>query len=71
MKHILAFGIVLGLAGPVMADPYQANMRSKQADAHEMRDVRGQGAIKSAQAPVGSPDTDYVAEYRPMASTRR
>jgi hypothetical protein len=71
MKNILAFGMVLALAAPALADSYKANLRSKQTDAHEMRDARGQGGAASARAPTALTTTGYVADYRPTASSSR
>jgi hypothetical protein len=70
MKHILALGVVLALATPALADPYGANLRSKQTDAHEMRDARSQGGAAGARAAIGPKANDDVDD-RPTASIRR
>ena len=71
MKQILALGIVLGLAAPALADPYEANIRSKQTDAHEMRDARGPAGPAAPQASTGSRQDGFVAEYRLASPARR
>lgn len=71
MKHILAIGMVLALAAPALADPYQGNLRSKQADAHEMRDARGQPGAATTVTPAGARVDGYLAEYRSRASDAR
>ncbi len=68
MKHILALGVVATLATPALADPYEANLRSKQADAHEMRDVRAPGGAASAR--VAATPTANV-DGRSTGSIRR
>ncbi len=70
MKHILALGVVLALAAPALADPYESNLRSKQVDAHEMRHARGQGGAAGARA-ADAPKTDDVVDDRPTGSIRR
>jgi hypothetical protein len=71
MKHILAVGVVLALATPALADPYQSNLRSKQVDAHEMRDARGQPGAPATVTPAGARVDGYVAEYRSRGSDNR
>ena len=71
MKHIPAIGVVLALAAPALADPYRSNLRSKQVDAHEMRDACGQPGAPTTVTPAGARIDGYLAEYRSPASDAR
>lgn len=71
MKTLISLGIVLSLAAPALADPYQSSIRSKQVDAHEMRDVRNQTNAASTQGSASPRTEAFVAEYRPAGSKGR